>query len=67
MPTESGMNRADIRPGLMVEVVLKKDQRSGKRTQGIVRTILTGSSFHPYGIKVRLEDGQVGRVQEILR
>jgi len=67
MPTESGMNRADIRPGLMVEVVLKKDQRSGKRTQGIVKTILTGSSFHPYGIKVRLEDGQVGRVQEILR
>lgn len=67
MPAKSGMNRADIRPGLEVEIVLKKDQRSGKRTRGIVKTILTGSSFHPHGIKVRLEDGQVGRVQEILQ
>jgi len=58
--------RLDIRPGLVVEVVLKKDQQSGKRTRGIVKAILTTSSFHPHGIKVRLEDGRVGRVQEIL-
>jgi len=67
MPTKNGKNRADIQPGLEVEVVLKRDQRSGKRTRGIVKNILTGSSFHPHGIKVRLEDGQVGRVQEILQ
>lgn len=66
MPARNGKNRADIRPGLEVDVVLKKDQRSGKRTRGVVKNILTGSSFHPHGIKVRLEDGQVGRVQEIL-
>lgn len=66
MPARNGKNRADIRPGLEVDVVLKKDQRSGKRTRGVVKSILTGSSFHPHGIKVRLEDGQVGRVQEIL-
>lgn len=61
-----GKHRKDISPGLRVAIVLKQDQRSGKRTEGIVRTILTSSSFHPHGIKVRLEDGQVGRVQEIL-
>ncbi|MGE5411868.1 MAG: YwbE family protein [Clostridiales bacterium] len=61
-----GKHRSDISPGLRVAIVLKQDQRSGKRTEGIVRTILTSSSFHPHGIKVRLEDGQVGRVQEIL-
>ncbi|MDP4174557.1 MAG: YwbE family protein [Bacteroidota bacterium] len=61
-----GKHRKDISPGLRVAIVLKQDQRSGKRTEGIVKTILTSSSFHPHGIKVRLEDGQVGRVQEIL-
>ena len=62
----SGQLRKDIRPGLKVEIVLKKDQRSGKRTIGIVKDILTSSAQHPHGIKVRLEDGQVGRVQAIL-
>ena len=62
----SGQNRSDIHPGLTVDIVLKKDQRSGTLTRGIVRDILTNSSFHPHGIKVRLEDGQVGRVKNIL-
>ena len=62
----SGQLRKDIRPGLKVEIVLKKDQRSGKRTIGIVKDILTSSAQHPHGIKVRLEDGQIGRVQAIL-
>jgi len=61
-----GTNRADITPGIEVEIVLKQDQRSGKLTQGIVQNILTSSSFHPHGIKVRLTDGQVGRVKNIL-
>jgi uncharacterized repeat protein (TIGR03833 family) len=60
-----GTNRSDIYPGLQVSVVLKEDQRSGRLTEGIVKDILTKSPFHPHGIKVRLEDGQVGRVQEI--
>jgi len=62
----NGQNRKDIRPGQRVEIVLKKDQRTGKRTIGTVRDILTSSAFHPHGIKVRLADGQVGRVQEVL-
>lgn len=62
----NGQNRKDIAAGLEVEIVLKKDQRTGKRTKGVVKDILTNSSFHPHGIKVRLQDGQVGRVQEIL-
>ena len=62
----SGKNRKDIRPGLEVDVVLKNDQRTGKRTRGIVKEILTNSSYHPHGIKVRLQSGQVGRVQEII-
>ncbi|EGQ25172.1 YwbE family protein [Mammaliicoccus sciuri] len=62
----NGQNRADIKPGLQVAVILKKDQRSGVKTEGVVKDILTNSSFHPHGIKVRLEDGQVGRVAEIL-
>ena len=61
----SGRHRNEIRPGLSVAVVLKQDQRSGKLTYGVVRDILTKSAFHPHGIKVRLEDGQVGRVKEI--
>lgn len=51
---------------MRVAVVLKQDQRTGKRTEGIVKDLLTNSNFHPHGIKVRLADGQVGRVQEIL-
>ena len=60
-----GRNRSDIKPGIEVSIVLKKDQRSGKLTEGTVKDILTNSSFHPHGIKVRLESGDVGRVKEI--
>ncbi len=59
--------RSSIRTGLKVAIVLKQDQRTGKRTVGTVKDILTKSSSHPHGIKVRLTDGQVGRVQEILQ
>lgn len=62
----NGQNRSDIYPGLEVDIILKKDQRSGKRTRGIVKDLLTSSSYHSRGIKVRLEDGQVGRVIEIV-
>ena len=62
----SGQNRSDIYPGLEVDIILKNDQRSGKKTRGIVKDLLTSSSFHSRGIKVRLEDGQVGRVVEIV-
>ena len=58
--------RFNIKQGLKVNIVLKQDQRSGKLTSGIVKDILTNSPIHPHGIKVRLQDGQVGRVQEIL-
>jgi uncharacterized repeat protein (TIGR03833 family) len=61
----NGQHRNDLRPGLEVEIVLKEDQRTGKRTRGIVRDILTRSPQHPHGIKVRLETGEVGRVKEI--
>jgi uncharacterized repeat protein (TIGR03833 family) len=61
----NGQNRKDIRPGVEVDVVLKKDQGSGKRTRGVVKDILTSSSFHPHGIKVRLQSGEVGRVREV--
>ncbi len=61
-----GKNRKDVKPGLKVEIVLKRDQRTGKRTEGVVKEILTNSSFHPHGIKVRLTDGQVGRVARIV-
>ncbi|MFD1426977.1 YwbE family protein [Kroppenstedtia sanguinis] len=61
-----GRKRSEIRPGQRVDIVLKADQRTGRRTRGVVREILTKSPTHPHGIKVRLEDGQVGRVQEIL-
>jgi len=61
-----GKKRADVKIGQHVSIVLKQDQRTGKRTEGIVKDLLTKSSNHPHGIKVRLEDGQVGRVQEIL-
>jgi uncharacterized repeat protein (TIGR03833 family) len=62
----NGQNRSDIYPGLEVDIILKKDQRSGKRTRGIVKDLLTSSAYHSRGIKVRLEDGQVGRVAEII-
>ena len=58
--------RKNIRPGTKVAIVLKQDQRTGKQTVGIVKDILTNSSSHPHGIKVRLIDGQVGRVQKVL-
>lgn len=58
--------RKNIHAGLRVAIVLKQDQRTGKRTAGTVKDILTNSPNHPHGIKVRLTDGQVGRVQEIL-
>jgi uncharacterized repeat protein (TIGR03833 family) len=61
-----GRNREDIYPGLEVDIILKKDQRSGKKTRGIVKDLLTSSPYHSRGIKVRLEDGQVGRVAEII-
>lgn len=57
--------RKNIRPGLNVAIVLKQDQRTGRQTIGVVKDLLTNSPFHPHGIKVRLVDGQVGRVQEI--
>jgi uncharacterized repeat protein (TIGR03833 family) len=59
----NGQNRSEITPGLAVVIILKQDQRSGKLTKGIVKNILTKSPFHSRGIKVRLEDGQVGRAQ----
>ena len=59
------IKRADIKPGLKVSIVQKLDQRSGKLTDGVVKDILTNSSEHPHGIKVRLETGEVGRVQKV--
>ncbi len=61
-----GRKRAEIRPGLKVDIVLKKDQRTGHLTRGTVKDILTKSAKHPHGIKIRLTDGQVGRVKKIL-
>ena len=60
-----GTKRADIKPGLKVSIVLKQDQRTGNLTKGIVKDILTNSANHHHGIKIRLEDGQVGRVKAI--
>ncbi|MFV0594010.1 MAG: YwbE family protein [Draconibacterium sp.] len=61
-----GRQRKNIEPGMLVEIVLKKDQRTGKLTEGFVKRILTKSPQHPHGIKVMLDDGQVGRVKNIL-
>jgi len=61
-----GTRRQDLRPGLTVEIVLKQDQASGKRTRGVIKEILTPSPSHPHGIKVRLTSGAVGRVKAIL-
>jgi len=60
-----GTNRIAIRPGLRVSIVLKQDQKTGKQTEGVVSEILTNSSYHPHGIKVRLESGDIGRVKTI--
>ncbi len=60
-----GTKRSNIRVGQTVDIVLKQDQPTGKRTRGVVRRILTNSAVHPRGIKVMLEDGRVGRVQEL--
>lgn len=63
----AGTRRENIHPGLVVDVILKKDQATGKLTRGVVKDILTNSSVHPRGIKVRLKDGQVGRVRAIVK
>lgn len=62
----NGKNRRDIMPGAHVKIVLKEDQRTGELTEGYVKDILTKSTNHPHGIKVRLETGEIGRVKEIL-
>jgi uncharacterized repeat protein (TIGR03833 family) len=62
-----GRDRQSVQPGCTVDIILKEDQRSGKKSRGIVRDILTSSSTHPHGLKVRLRDGRVGRVVEILQ
>ncbi len=61
-----GTKRSSIKPGMLVDIVLKKDQRSGNLTEGIVQKILTNSPTHPHGIKVRLTTGEVGRVKKII-
>lgn len=61
----NGTNRVDIKRGSRVSIVLKADQHLGKLTDGIVKDVLTKSPVHPHGIKVRLENGQVGRVKEV--
>ncbi len=61
-----GRKRADVKPGMLVNIVLKKDQRTGILTEGIVKDLLTSAPYHHRGIKVRLTDGQIGRVQEIV-
>ena len=62
----NGQNRSNIKPGIVVDIILKADQRTGALTRGTVADILTSSGTHPHGIKVRLVDGQVGRVQNIV-
>lgn len=61
-----GKTRANIKPGMLVNIILKKDQRTGVLTEGIVKDLLTSAPVHHRGIKVRLEDGQIGRVQEVI-
>ena len=61
-----GRERKDVRPGLTADIVLKQDQRTGRLTRGVVKDVLTKSAFHPHGIKVRLETGEVGRVKELI-
>jgi len=66
IPTQDGRYRTSVSNGLTVDIVQKQDQRTGKKTRGIVGEVLTNSSFHPHGIKVRLADGKVGRVGGII-
>jgi len=66
MTAKDPKKRFDVKQGINVNIVLKQDQRTGKLTNGIVKDILTNSPSHPHGIKVRLTNGSVGRVQEIL-
>lgn len=61
-----GRTRSHVTPGVEVDIVLKEDQRSGRLSRGVVRDVLTRSAFHPHGIKVRLEDGRVGRVKTVV-
>ena len=61
-----GSECKDVKPGLTVDIVSKQDQRTGRLTRGVVKDVLTKSSFHPHGIKVRLETGEVGRIKEIV-
>jgi uncharacterized repeat protein (TIGR03833 family) len=61
-----GSVRKNVRPGLMVNIVMKKDQRTERLTRGVVKDVLTKSPYHPHGIKVRLETGEVGRVKEVV-
>jgi uncharacterized repeat protein (TIGR03833 family) len=61
-----GQRRANVKPGVEVEIVLKQDQRTGRLTRGVVRDVLTRSAHHPHGIKVRLTTGEVGRVKTIV-
>ena len=63
----NGQYRADLEQGMEVNIVLKQDQRTGKLTRGHIKRFLTKSRHHPHGIKVMLEDGQVGRVKEIIQ
>lgn len=62
----SGTRREDLWPGLEVAIILKKDQRTGKKTTGIIKDLLTSAPYHSRGIKVRLESGEIGRVAEII-
>ena len=61
-----GSERKNVRPGLMVDIVMKQDQRTERLTRGVVKDVLTKSAYHPHGIKVRLETGEVGRVKEVV-
>ncbi len=63
----NGQKRMNIKPGSKVQIVQKHDQRSGRLTEGVVADLLTRSKFHPHGIKVRLTDGQVGRVKNVIK
>jgi uncharacterized repeat protein (TIGR03833 family) len=65
-PGRNGQRRGSVRVGLTVDVIKKEDQRSGKKTRGVIVEILTSSLFHPHGLKVRLKGGVVGRVAEVI-
>jgi len=62
-----GTTRANLRPGMKVKIIQKRDQRTGALTEGIIKAILTSSPKHPHGIKVLLESGIVGRVKEVIQ